>query len=335
MSPMAPGGVHDPLENVDTRDPDAVVRLLDEAAKANREASCRAGSVDRIANKGVLVATGDLHDNPVHFARVLALAQLDRATEQAPRHVTLHEVVHGELRMGGVDFSHRALLRVAALKRDKPEYVHTLLANHELSQIVGAGVVKNGAPVREAFNEGVRITFGQEEASRVLAAIERFIRSMPLALLTEAPEGERILCAHSLPSPVLMDRFDESVLERDLVEEDYEPRRGAAHLMVWGRGHTPEQLERLARRWGVGLFILGHEHVEEGWRVHEPDVVTLNSDHDKGKALEIPLGERPDLEHARAWLRNLADEDVALRAAAQAAQAPQEGEADAPSDRPS
>lgn len=303
--------MRDPLEGVDARSPDAVVSLLSDAARANRAAACRKGSVDLIAPRGALIATGDLHDNPLHFARVLALARLGHSTAQAPRHLTLHEVIHGSRLSGGVDFSHRALLRVAALKRDMPELVHTLLANHELSQIIGAGVIKDGAPVRESFNEGVRLTFGDAGAPEVLRAIEDFIRSMPLALITNAPPGERILCAHSLPAPALMDRFDDAILERDLTDDDYAPRRGSAHLMVWGRGHTPAQLSALADRWGVALFVLGHEHVDEGWRVHPPDAITLNSDHDRGKALEIPLGEHPDLEHARSWLRRLASDDHA------------------------
>lgn len=312
--PLAPGGVRDPLEGLDTRDRAQVVALLDDATAANFNAPCRQGSIDLIKPDGILVATGDLHDNPLHFARVLAYARLDQATDDAPRHVTLHEVIHGSSPVGGIDFSHRALLRVAALKRAHPRFVHTLLANHELSQIVGAGVVKDGVPMREAFNEGVRITFGRTDAQVVEAAIERFIRSMPIALVTDSPVGTRVFCAHSLPSPSLMERFDDTVIDRDLTDEDYTPRQGAAHLMVWGRGHTPAQRQALAAKWGVSLFVLGHEHVEEGWQVHPPSTITLNSDHEKGKAIKIPLGDHPDLAHAQQWLRSLAKDDSSLGA---------------------
>ncbi|RMH27009.1 MAG: hypothetical protein D6693_06155 [Planctomycetota bacterium] len=281
----------DPLEGLDPRDADAACRLLEEAATANREASCRAGSVDLIEPRGVLIATGDLHDNPLHFARVLRLARLTDATPPAPRHVTLHEVIHG-VAPAGVDLSHRALLRVAAVKRRYPEQAHTLLANHELAQIVGAGIVKDGVRVVDAFNEGVERVFG-DAAGRVLRAIGTFIRSMPLALIARLGDGRGVLCAHSLPSPGVMGRFDPGVLERDLTEADYEPRTGSAHLMVWGRGQTPEQLGVLAERWGVSLFVLGHQHAEAGWDLLPPNGLILNSDHARGVVATVDLADPP------------------------------------------
>lgn len=280
----------DPLARIDTQDPDAVVTLLAEAREANFDAACRRGSIDLVPPCGVLTATGDLHDNPIHFARVMQIAQVDRATPDSPRHVTLHEVIHGASAVG-VDFSHRALLRVAAVKRQFPDYVHTLLANHELSQIVGAGIIKDGVQVVEAFDDGVGHVFG-DESHRVLKAIGDFIRSMPLALVSRSPAGG-VLCAHSLPSPGVMSRFDPDVLERALDELDYEPRKGSAHLMVWGRAHTPEQLKELAERWRVSLFILGHQHTENGWAIRQPNAVILNSDHTRGVVIQIDLADPP------------------------------------------
>ena len=43
-------------------------------ARANREAACRRGSIDRIEPPGTLIATGDIHDNPLHFARLVEIA---------------------------------------------------------------------------------------------------------------------------------------------------------------------------------------------------------------------------------------------------------------------
>jgi len=182
---------------------------------------------------------------------------------------------------------------VAQAKLHAPERVHTLLANHELSQIVGMGVVKDGVRMKDAFNEGVGYVFS-DEAPRVLRAIEAFIRSMPLALLCNRGGPDCVLCAHSLPGADLLDRFDHTVLDRALTEDDYTPRKGAAHIMVWGRGHPPEHLEALAQRWGVRLFLLGHEKAEQGWRFVEPNAVVLNSDHEHGAALEIHLGAVPE-----------------------------------------
>ncbi|MFG0327383.1 MAG: hypothetical protein ACF8SC_08995 [Phycisphaerales bacterium JB037] len=272
---------------LDLQSPDEVCRVFRAAAEANLDASCRRGSCDVIEPPGRLIATGDLHDNPVHFAKVVRAAGLDEESGGERAHLTLHEVIHSDRLMGGVDLSHRALARVAALKVAHPELVHTLLANHELSQIVGAGIVKNGVRVVEAFNDGLEYVFG-EESGRVAEALGAFIRSMALALRCKTPRGD-ILCAHSLPGPAMMGRFDPSILDRPLTEDDFAPRQGSAHLMVWGRGYDAEQLEDLVERWGVNAFILGHEHVDAGAMLVEPNAIVVNSDHERGVYLEIDL----------------------------------------------
>lgn len=196
--------------------------------------------------------------------------------------------------LGDVDFSYRALTRVARLKADFPEHVHVLLANHELAQIIGSGIVKNGVRVVEAFDEGIEHTF-TDDAPDVIAAIERFVRSMPLALRVHTSRGD-ILCAHSLPGAAAMGRFDTSILERELTDDDYEPRRGSAHLMVWGRDYDAEQLEDLVERWGVVMFILGHQHVPTGIELVPPNAVVINSDHQRGMYLQIDLSDPPSPE---------------------------------------
>ncbi len=276
--------------DLDTRSATAVEAALRSGAEANRSAGCRSGSVDHITGPGTLLATGDLHDNPVNLAGVMALADLEGRSDT---HVTLHEVIHGGSLMGGMDFSFRALARVAAMKSTFPERVHALLANHELSQIAGLGVVKDGVRMVEAFNEGIEYVFGAD-AVGVRSAVEEFVRSMPLALIAEG-SGKRLLCAHSLPEEALMDRFDLTVLERALEASDYAPRRGSAHLMVWGRGHGEAHLKALAARWRVDGFVLGHEEAERGIRFVPPNTVVLNSDHARGKALMIDLSHIPSL----------------------------------------
>jgi hypothetical protein len=158
--------------------------------------------------------------------------------------------------------------------------------------------------VVDAFNEGVEYAFG-EDAELVQEGIREFIYSMPLALRAhcETAEGRStdILCAHSLPSTAMMSRFDATVLTRDLTPRDYEPRQGAAHIMVWGRGYDAEQLEDLVERWGVNLFILGHEKAENGVQFIPPCAIVLNSDHERGVYLPINLSDPPTPEEA-AWM---------------------------------
>jgi hypothetical protein len=273
-----------------------------EGAQANRDATCRQGSIDVVGPVGRLIATGDLHDNPLHFMRLVELAGMTGKSELA--HLTLHEIIHPDQLLGEVDFSYRALTRVARLKADYPEFVHVLLANHELAQIIGSGIVKNGIRVVEAFNDGIDHTFGTD-AHLVVDAIEVFVRSMPIALRCHTPRGD-ILCAHSLPAAAAMGRFDTSILERDLTEDDLAPRRGSAHLMIWGRDYDAEQLEDLVERWGVVMFILGHQHVPNGIELVRPNAIVLNSDHERGVYLEINLDNPPSPEECLGLARMIA-----------------------------
>jgi len=281
---------------MDLTDPDAVTRALLDGAEANRSAVCRRGSIDLIEPPGTLIATGDLHDNPVHYEAVLRVAGLDGqpAAESPggePVHLTLHEIIHSERLLHGVDLSYRVLVKVAALKARFPERVHTLIANHELAQLNNSAIVKNGVKMVRAFSDGIAYAFA-DAAHEVELAVRDFIRSMPLALRCRTPLGD-ILCSHSLPSVQAMGRFDTTVVHRELTEDDYAPRTGPIHMMTWGRGYDPDQIEDLVARWGVRLFILGHEHAQEGARVVPPAAVVLNSDHDRGVYLPIDLRDPP------------------------------------------
>jgi hypothetical protein len=282
------------LQQLSLSDAASVIELFRAGAAACRQASCRRGSIDLIRAPGRLIATGDLHDHPLHFKRLVEMTHL--GTEHA-RHLTLHEIIHPPNLYNGVDYSYRALARVAALKAEFPEHVHLLLGNHELSQVFGAGIIKDGVKVVEAFNAGLETVFNADAAA-VLDAIKEFVVAMPLALRVECnrPDGSRgidILCSHSLPGLAMMSRFDPSVLSRELTPDDYQPRTGAAHIMVWGRGYDAEQLEDLVERWGVNLFILGHEKAPDGVALVPPNAVVLNSDHDRGVCLEIDLSNPP------------------------------------------
>lgn len=281
------------MSRLDLANADAVIGALRAGAEANRTAPCREGSIDRVSDPGRLIATGDIHDNPINFAAVVEAAGLGPEPSAEPAHLTLHEIIHPPTLVGGMDFSYRGLARVAALKARFPGFVHTLLANHELAQVVGSGIVKNGVRVVDAFNAGVEYVFG-EDADAVQDAIRDFVLSMPLALRCVCPQGD-ILCAHSLPAAANMARFDPTILARDLTDDDYQPRAGSAYFMVWGRGYDAELLEDLTERWGVNLFILGHEHAPSGYALVEPNALVLNTDHERGVYLPVDLSNKPRL----------------------------------------
>lgn len=265
----------------------AVIDLLDRAAEACRRDAFRDRSVVRLPRRGWLLATGDLHDNPPHLQTILRVIGLDRAPD---RHVILHELIHGENLINGMDFSHRMLLRVAELKCAYANQVHPLLANHELAQMTGQGVSKGAGDAVVMFQDAIDYTFG-DEAEAVTEAMNRFLRAWPLALITESG----VLCAHSVPSVHAMEKFDPAVLERDLTVDDYRPGTGSACLMVWGRNHTAAHLDRLAEVFGVRAFCLGHERAEIGYELLPGDRgIVLNSDHEHAAVLPLDLSADPN-----------------------------------------
>jgi len=266
-------------------DAKAVIDLLDRAGLALRESPLRRGSAVHLPRCGRLIATGDLHDNPFHLDKILRLARLDASLSH---HVTLHELIHGENLINGMDFSHRMLLRAAELVVRYPQQAHPLLANHEMSQMMGRGVSKGAGDSVALFNDAVEFAFG-DDAEKVTEAIHRFLHAWPLALITESG----VLCAHSLPAEHAMKQFDPKVLERELVEADFGPRTGSAYLMVWGRRHSAAHLDRLAELFGVRAFCIGHEHAEAGSEPLAHRGIILNSDHEHAAVLVLDLSAEP------------------------------------------
>ena len=271
----------------DLRDPDAIVELLERAAATLLGSPSRVGCVERLGAVGRLVVAGDLHDNPIHLERIRGFARLD---ESHSHHLVLQELIHGDRLVNGVDLSYRVVAKVAELVVRHPGQVHPLLANHELCQMLGIGVSKGHGDGTLQFSDGLDFVFG-DEADAVADALGRFFAAMPLAVRTE----RGLWCSHSIPSPETTDRFDASVFDRPLEERDYRGPTGAAYLLVWGRGQREEQVARLADAWGVATFCLGHASSEDGAHAVTSRMAVLNSDHERGRILELDLAaEVPD-----------------------------------------
>ena len=275
---------------VDHLNAEGAAELFNDATETLRSDPLRRGSCVVLPATGRLVATGDLHDNPIHFQKVCAFAKLDRPDH----HVILQELIHGERLTHGCDLSWRMLAKVAALRLRHPGQVHPMLANHEIAQAFLQPVSKGAGECTKLFRDGLEWSFG-DDAGLVEEAVTGFIRAMPLAVRTETG----LLSAHSLPAPAAMARFDPGVLGRALEDADFAARTGSAWSMTWGRGQTPETVGALAEAWGVRLFVLGHKHVEQGAETPFPGVVFLNSDHERGAVIAFDLGkELPTAEEA-------------------------------------
>ncbi len=272
-----------PADGVDLQDHTVAIDLLDRAAEANLQAAGRRGAVVDLPATGRLLVSGDLHDHGLNFMRLLRLARLHR---DEGHHVILHELIHGPHRVNGMDLSIRTLMRVAALKIQYPKQVHLLLANHELSQLNGDEILKDGVSVVKAFDEGVGYIYG-DRAGDVSAAMAGFVRSMLLAV--RCPNG--IMCSHSLPSPRMLDAFDTTVLDRVPNDDDLRSR-GAAHTMVWGRNQDQAVADALGQSWDTRLFVMGHQPAEMGYFALGESMLVIASDHNHGQGLPIDLSRR-------------------------------------------
>ena len=268
---------------ISMQDAAAVSALLDEAACAMRAQASRRGSSVMLGRAGRILLTGDMHDNPVHFE---VTRQLARLGESPDNHLVLHELIHGDRLVSGVDLSYRILCKAAALVLDHPGQVHVVLANHELAQAFRHPVTKGAGDNLELFDLGLEWAFG-DDASIVDEAIGRFVRALPLAVRC----ANGLMLSHSLPGPLDLAGFDSDVVDRPLVDDDYALWKGAAWQMVWGRGWDRAVRSTLAARWGVRTFVLGHAHVETGAEAQAPDLLVLNSDHEAGRVVAVDLAE--------------------------------------------
>jgi len=272
-------------------DADQVIETFQTAAEENLASPLRTGQVVHLPAEGELWMTGDLHDHRRNFQKLTRAANLP---DNPRRHLVLHELIHGDYydAQGG-ESSWQTLHKAAELKCDFPNQVHFLLANHDLAQIHGEGIMKAGQSVCEAFTRGLRNEF-HERHHLVNAAIGEFLLSLPLAV--RAPNG--IFCCHSLPADHHMAAFDFSVFDRPLAGPDYARRTGPVYQLIWGRGISPDAAKAFAEKVGAALLITGHQPQENGFLVNGEKHLILASDHNQGVFLPLDLARPYDMAEA-------------------------------------
>lgn len=274
------------------------VEVLQQAAGANLDDPIRQGSVLVFPDYGQVVMTGDLHGHRRNFAKLKKYCNLEQF---GARHVMLHELIHEDVQtLNGCDTSFELLLDAAQWKCDFPDQVHFLLSNHELAQINGHEISKNGRVVTRDFDNGVFEAYGQD-ADAILKSIDLLIRSFPLAGRTP----NRVFLSHSLPSPLDLPTFDATALSARADEVDLS-ERGTAHKMVWGRYQTQQTLDVLAELLDVDLFICGHQPQESGFGILHERMIILASEHNHGVFLPLDLSKPASLERLSKNIRPFA-----------------------------
>ncbi len=269
-----------------------------EAARLNREDPLLRGSLLVFPNYGQVVMTGDIHGHRRNFEKLKRFCDLEHL---GARHLILHELIHEDVpSLMAKDTSHELMLDAARWKCESPDQVHFVLSNHELAQVTGSEISKNGRVVTITFEESLREAFGAGSAE-VLAAICTFIRSFPLAGRTP----NRVFLSHSLPGPRELPGFDVTVLSRVLGDDDLNDG-GSAHAMVWGRYQTEGVLTTLRELLDVDYFVCGHQPQDTGYDVLHDRMVILASDHNHGVFLPLDLAKPATLDTLTKSIRPIA-----------------------------
>jgi hypothetical protein len=268
---------------------DQVNEIFRCATEENRVSPLRRMQVEYLPAEGEVWMTGDIHDHRRNFDKLLRAADL---ANNPQRHLVLHELIHGDhFDANGAEGSWEILYRAAELKCDYPEQVHFMLANHDLAQIHGEGIMKAGLSVCEAFTAGVKRDFPQG-ALEMTVSITEFLLSLPLAVRCE----NGLFFCHSLPTDAQIEKFDFTVFDRPLNGQDYLRRTGPVYQLIWGRGVTADGAAKFADTVGAHIIITGHQPQESGFLVNGDRHLIVASDHNQGVFLPIDLGQNYDMD---------------------------------------
>jgi hypothetical protein len=241
-------------------DPKKVLTTIRRATELMRATPGRSGGIIAPERAEEIMVVGDLHGNIPAFRKVLTLAALDR---NPGRHLVLQELIHGKLEYGEDkgDRSHQLVDVVSALKCQYPDRVHLILGNHELSELTGRIIAKDGKTLNMMFRMGISTAYGAS-AGEIYEAYKGLFAALPLAIRT----ANRVFVCHTLPDESDLDALDLELLKADTWPEEAMKRHGTIYALTWGRDTEPEVADRFAAMVDADWFITGHQPCDEGFR---------------------------------------------------------------------
>jgi hypothetical protein len=261
--------------------PQTIIDLLNNGIEALNADKYRHGNVIRLPAEGYLIITGDMHGHRRNFERMVNYADLDNNPD---RHIVLQEIIHGgpEDSKGGC-LSYELLFEAIRYKLSFPDRVHIILGNHDTAWINNSEVMKDGREMNRAMREAMEREFKQDSEDIILLT-RQFLFSQPLAIRCE----NRIWISHSLPADRFIKKFNAKILDKKLKINDV-VRPGSAYLLTWGRNHSQELLDKMAKLFDVDIFILGHQPQEQGWNQAGDNLIIIASNHSHGCIIPIDL----------------------------------------------
>jgi hypothetical protein len=240
-------------------DPRKHLTTIRRATELMRATPGRTGGIITPDQADEVMVVGDLHGNLPAFKKVLALAALDR---HPGRHLVVQELIHGGPMYPDDrgDRSHQLLDVFTALKCQYPARVHLILGNHELAELTGRIIGKDGEALNVKFRLGITTAYGAS-AGEVFESYKRLFAALPLALRT----ANRVFVCHTLPNEADLDSLDRALLDADSWPDEAMQRHGTIYALTWGRDTSPETADRFAAWVDADWFLTGHQPCDEGF----------------------------------------------------------------------
>lgn len=260
------------------------------AVHAVRQDRFRKGDVVQLPAEGDVIFTGDIHGNVENLDRILEVADLEHNPQ---RHLVLHELIHNiynEEFKG--DFSYECLVAAAKAKQAFPHQVHIFAGNHELAELQGREIMKNGIRIPLVFN-AKRVGMMGGAAAQLQATCRQFFRNLPVGLRT----ASGIWFSHSTPEKALNKFTLEGLLNAKPAFGAGTNKCSDPYLeevvedLVWGRDYNTQTAQGFAQRVKCHVFLVGHEPCR-GYSVPSPYHVILDSKDRHGAFCYLKLDKR-------------------------------------------
>lgn len=264
------------------RPPDYVMQVMDKAAAMNQKDPCLRGRLVELPARGEVMVTGDLHGNLSNFRRITRIADLQHHPQ---RHLILQELLHS-MYCDTPDRSYQLLEEAAILKTFYPAQVHILVGNHDIAELCGLEIMKQGRSVLKVFDAALEEAY-QFNKDVVRRAYNRFLSSLPWAAAT--PHG--LFICHSLPDAKYVSLYTREFFTRAGPQEDMGRGSPAFHL-TWGRDLSKEVAQTFARNVGADLVLTGHHPCREGHTEPNPYLIILDSKDAHGAYAILPLDQK-------------------------------------------
>jgi predicted phosphodiesterase len=261
--------------------PQQAIQLFRKAAELNKACPLRKGNVVHLPDRGKVIVAGDLHGHRRNFERIVQYANLENHPDT---HVILQEIIHGgpEDDYGGC-LSYQLLFDALEYKLRFPSQVHFILGNHDTAAICNSSVVKAGKEMNLAMKTAMRRQY-KAKFHDVETAMMDYMMSQSLAVRC----ANRIWISHSLPTDNFAENFDLAIFDRPYTLEDIQ-RPNPVYQLTWGRRHSVQTLELMAKRLDVDIFVLGHQPQEIGWIPVGDNTLIVASEHNHGCLLTFDL----------------------------------------------